>query len=120
MTCKYRFLLAFPLTLALLPAVPAQAQGQPSDVKCLLLSNIYAKQADDEKARAAALQATFFYLGRVTGPVADVQARLKEEAKTLPSGNNGDAMAACANAMVKRADELSAATQPKPAQTEGR
>lgn len=119
MTCKYRLLLAFPLTLALLPPVTAQAQSQPSDLRCLLLSNIYAKQAEDEKARAAALQASFFYLGRVTGPAADIRARLSEEAKSL-SPNGGDAMAACANAMVKRAEELSAGTQPRPAQPEGR
>lgn len=120
MTCPYRFLLAFPLALALLPPVTAQAQSQPSDVKCLLLSNIYAKQADDEKARAAALQASFFYLGRVTGPAADLRARLSAEAKTLSSTENGDAMAACANAMVKRAEELSTATQPRAAPVEGR
>ena len=118
--CKYRLLLAFPLTLALLPPATAQAQSQPSDVRCLLLSNLYAKQAEDEKARATARQASFFYLGRVTGPAADIRARLSDEAKTLSSTNGGDAMAACANAMVKRAEELAAGTQPRPAQPEGR
>lgn len=121
-TNKFRFLLAFPLTLALLPTVAAQAQSpsQPSDVKCLLLSNIYAKQAEDDKARATALQASFFYLGRVTGPAADVKARLTAEAKALSSPNNGDAMAACANAMVRRAGEISGAAQSSTAQPEGR
>ena len=120
MTCNLRFLATFPLAVALLPTGAAQAQSQPSDVKCLLLSNLYAKQAGDEKARATALQASFFYLGRVSGPGATVKARLNDEAKTLSSNNAGDAMAACVKAMVQRAGELSGATQPSAAQPEGR
>ncbi len=119
MTCTNRFLLAFPLTLALLPAVPAQAQSQPSDIKCLVLSNLYAKQATEERIRTVALQASFFYLGRVTGPAAAVQARLKDEAESLSSTENGDAMAACANAMVRRAEDLAGA-QSGPAPLQGR
>jgi hypothetical protein len=51
---------------------------------------------------------------------AQIQARLAEEAKNLSATDNGQAMAACANAMVKRADELATATDPKPVQPEGR
>ena len=119
MTCKYRFLLASTFVLALLSS-PARAQTQPDDLKCLLLSNLYAKQATDEKLRAIALQASFFYLGRVSGPAAAIQSRMKEEAKALSTTDNGERMAACANAMVKRVGELSAGPEQAPAQPSGR
>ena len=116
MTRKFYGLLALPTALA--AAVPAPAQTQPSDIKCLLLSNMYANRAEDEKARATALQASFFYLGRVYGPVAQIQARLQEEAKALSPTGNADEMAACANAMVRRAEELATDVKPKPAEAD--
>lgn len=85
----------------------AQAQDGPSDVKCLLLSNLYAKAATDEKAKTTALQASFFYLGRMTGPAPEVQARLLAEAKTIDPAKSSGTMEACAKAMVARAAQLS-------------
>jgi hypothetical protein len=112
-------LVEFPVTRAILTISAAavglvslhgfsvQAQGQPSDVKCLLLSNLYAKAATDEKAKTTALQASFFYLGRMTGPAGELQSRLLEEAKTIDPQKSSDAMEACAKAMVARAAQVS-------------
>ena len=113
-------LIAAALALASLPAVPAQAQERPSDTKCLVASNLYAKGATDDKARSTAMQATFFYLGRMSGSAADVQARLVAEARTLTRENGPGIMEACAKAMVTRAEELSGPSGPTPAPPQGR
>jgi hypothetical protein len=102
-------------SLVSLHGFAALAQGQPSDLKCLLLSNLYAKAATDEKAKTTALQASFFYLGRMTGPAPELQARLLEEAKTIDPAKSSDAMEACAKAMVARAAQLSTSSSTRPA-----
>jgi hypothetical protein len=80
-----------------------------------LLSNLYAKAATDEKAKTTALQASFFYLGRMTGPAPELQARLLEEAKTIDPAKSSDAMEACAKAMVARAAQLGTSSSTRPA-----
>lgn len=102
-----RTFLASAIALASLAAVPVQAQDQPNDAKCLLVSNMFSKGAEDEKARDTAMRASFFYLGRVTGSAAEVKARLVTEAKALSPQNSAPIMTACANAMVARAEQLS-------------
>ena len=46
-------------------AVPTAAQTIPDDVRCMALSNAFAKSAAEEPAREAASRALLFYLGRL-------------------------------------------------------
>ena len=81
-------------------AAPASAQS-PSDVRCLLVSNFFAKVSKDEKARRRAENASYFYLGRSAGRFNDAQlkAALDAEQKSLKSSNAGPLMAACSQYM---------------------
>jgi hypothetical protein len=48
-------------------AAPALAQSVPDDVRCLMLSNVFAKKAKEARGREAAAQALLFYVGRLDG-----------------------------------------------------
>src|SRR5262245_49046152 len=45
----------------------APAQGIAGDVRCLMLSNVFAKSATEASAREIAAQSLLFYLGRING-----------------------------------------------------
>ena len=53
--------------LSLAVAAPVCAQSVPDDVRCFILSNVFAKSDKDDKRRALSAQATIFYLGRLDG-----------------------------------------------------
>ncbi|RYD81698.1 MAG: hypothetical protein EOP61_42700 [Sphingomonadales bacterium] len=83
-------------------AVSASAQSVPDDVRCLALSNTFAKNATEEPARQAASKALLFYLGRLDarGDPAAVKSAIqsaKIDSKTAPAD-----MSACL-ARVKNA-----------------
>ena len=81
-------------------AAPASAQSS-NDVRCLLVSNFFAKVSKDEKGRRRAENASYFYLGRSAGRFNDAQlkAALDAEQRSLKSSNAGPVMAACAQYM---------------------
>ena len=85
----------------------ALAQAQVSDAQCLVVSNLFLRAGDD-KEKTTAMQASFFYLGRMSGSAAEVEAKLAAEAKKVTQANNGATMTACAQAMMARVKELSA------------
>ena len=62
-----KFFAAGLLTLALVS--PAAAQSVPDDLRCFMLSNIFARTDKDDKRRMIAAQASIFYLGRLDGKV---------------------------------------------------
>jgi hypothetical protein len=84
----------------------ARAQPQVNDAQCLIVSNLFTRAADD-KEKTAAIQASFFYLGRMSGSATQVAARLAAEAKKITGENNGAIMTACVQSMMTRARELS-------------
>ena len=81
-------------------AAPASAQTT-NDVRCLLVSNFFAKVSKDERLRRRAESASYFYLGRTAGRFNDAQlkAALDAEQKSLVSSNAGPVMAACSQYM---------------------
>jgi hypothetical protein len=93
------------LVCLLTPA--ARAQAQVNDAQCLIVSNLFVR-AVDGKEKTAAIQASFFYLGRMSGTVAEVEARLAAEVNKITKANNGAIMTACVQAMMARARQLSA------------
>jgi hypothetical protein len=86
-------------------SAPVAAQEAVNDSRCYILSSIFIR-AEDEKVRQQAAQAAFFYLGRVTGAPAEVEARLAAQAETISPQNSGPDMAACHQAMTRRANEV--------------
>jgi alkanesulfonate monooxygenase SsuD/methylene tetrahydromethanopterin reductase-like flavin-dependent oxidoreductase (luciferase family) len=96
--------LAAALAVALAP-VSASAQASPSDAKCFLLSNMFANSTD-AKAKQAAAQAVMFYLGRLAGPTARVEAALAAEAKTITPQTAGPTMQTCVQALAQKAKEI--------------
>lgn len=95
--------------LALVPA-PAMAQNLASDTRCLIVSNLFAG-SKDAKARQAGIQTRYFYLGRLTGSPAQIEAALLTQGKTLNAKNAPQTMQACARAVVQKASELQAIGQ---------
>jgi hypothetical protein len=89
---------------------PASAQSFPEDVHCMLLSNIFAKGASDEKARNAAGQNLAFYIGRIEGR-ADPQAiatAMRAQASSIDPKTSGPAMDACGSRLARAAQPIQA------------
>lgn len=79
----------------------ASAQSLPDDTRCFLLSNAFAKQATDPKARQIAVAAVTFYLGRLDAK-ADANAiadSVKREGHSIDPKQSGPMMSACAQRM---------------------
>ena len=89
----------FPIALAS-PAMvsPASAQSVPSDVRCLLLSNLFSKKAEAEQARQVAAQSLIFYLGRLDGRVNPraLEAAMRSQSAAVDPKAVGPEMTACA------------------------
>lgn len=91
----------------MLTTASASAQAPPSDAKCFLLSQTFAKSTD-EKTKLAATQAGFFYLGRLSGPAAEIEAKLAAEAQNITSQTAGPLMDACALVVAQKAKDVQA------------
>ncbi len=87
------------LSLALVgSAPPLGAQSIQDDVRCILLSGLYVKEATDDKGRTIARTTGAFFLGRIDGKV-DAKAlaeAVRAERKALDPKTAGPAMNACA------------------------
>ncbi len=93
-----------------LPDRPAVAQDSARDAECFLISNMFSR-AKDAKAKEVATQATFFYLGRLRGTSAEIEAAMVAQAKAITPENAGTKMNNCAQAMGRRATEVRGVTQ---------
>jgi hypothetical protein len=90
---------------------PALAQSVPDDVRCLVLSNIFSRNAKETPGRESAAKSLLFYLGRLDGR-ADVRTITnamralngKIDPKTAPAE-----MSACAARIVHAQQTIQAA-----------
>jgi hypothetical protein len=78
-------------------AAPASAQAV-NDVRCLLVSNLFAKAGKDQKQRTTAEAAGYYYLGRIHGRMkpAQLKAQMVAQSKAVTAANSGATMSACA------------------------
>ena len=101
------------LFLALASAVfaaPASAQDRMSDVRCLMVSNVFAKGAKEANAKQVAASAMLFYGGRVSSlSASQIQAAFALQQKQVTPANAGATMTACANAMQRSLQTLQGA-----------
>ena len=93
--------------VAFASSAPAAAQEGVDDARCYILSTLFARSGE-EKLRGPAARAAFFYLGRLSGSTAEVEARLAAQAATITSENTGPLMTVCHQAMARRANEIQA------------
>jgi len=110
----------------LLAGTAASAQTE-TDAQCLILSNIFAKQAKEAPQQKAAEAAVYFYMGRVrTGiTAAQMKALLETASKPITDANAGPKMNDCLKTLqatgqllqsIAPPPETAPATAPKPAQ----
>ena len=92
-------------------ASPASAQSVPDDVRCFLLSNGFAKQATDPKARQVAVASLTFYLGRLDGKAdaATIANTVRREGPAIDPKSAGAQMIACASRMAHAEQSIQAA-----------
>jgi hypothetical protein len=85
----------------------AHAQTVPDDVRCLLLSNIFAKQGGDERGRQAAAQSLLFFAGRLDARAnaQTITAAMRAQRPAVDAKTASTAMAACAS-RVQRAQQM--------------
>ena len=81
-------------------AAPSFAQQPASDIRCMLVSNVFANNEKNSQAKQIASAAVLFYSGRVSAlPTATTQSALAAEAKQLTAANAAPTMHACAQRM---------------------
>ncbi len=102
----------------------AAAAQSAADARCILLSNVFAKQTKDPDAQKLAQVSLYFYLGRIgsQATAAQMKTLFDEQAKTITDANAGPLMQECikpVQAKVQLLQSLSG-SQPKPAQPQGR
>ena len=100
--------LTMALAAALLATGGAAAAQTASDAQCIVLSNAFASQAKDEKAKKIAEASLYFYLGRIGNQTtsAQLKALLDAQTKTLTQATAGPAMSKCAAAIQAKVEML--------------
>jgi hypothetical protein len=94
-------------------AMPAAAQSIPDDVRCLALSNAFAKSAAEDPARKAASRSLDFYLGRLDAradkqAVASALRSVKIDPKSAPAE-----MTACSTRFAEAASRMQSLAKPR-------
>jgi hypothetical protein len=99
------------VTLAFGLALPASAQTVPEDVRCLMLSNLFAKAAANDQAKQLAGKSLAFYLGRLDGRATPeaLAAAMRAQAPTIDPKGAGPAMNACAARLARAEQSVQAA-----------
>jgi|tagenome__1003787_1003787.scaffolds.fasta_scaffold19149909_1 hypothetical protein len=96
------------------------AAQSASDVGCLMVSNVFAKDTSDANKQKLAQALTFFYLGRINATTtAQLKTRMDQEGKTITDANAGPMMNNCVKefqAKLQLVQSLEPAEQAKPAQ----
>lgn len=107
--------------LLLAPAPSAAAQTLPQDVRCLMLSNMFAAIATDPAGRQAAAQSLIFYVARLEGrgDARMIATVMRAQRATIVAQTASADMLACGTRMQRASqviqDAMKAAAPPAPA-----
>jgi hypothetical protein len=116
------------IAAALLTTSGAALAQTATEARCIVLSNVFAKEGKDANAQKLAEVSLYFYLGRV-GPqasAAQLKALLDQQARTITDANAGALMGECVKnvqAKLKLLSDVAGLAQPAakpPAKPEGR
>jgi len=85
----------------------AHAQTVPDDVRCLVLSNMFAKAGGDARIKEAAAQSLLYFVGRLDGRAnaQTITAAMRAQAATMNTQTAPAQMGACA-ARLQRAQQM--------------
>jgi len=99
--------------LSALWSTPCLAQST-DDVRCLVLSNAFAKIGSTAEAKKAGESGAVFYLGKIDGRWNDAQLRaaIAQHQKTLKVPNAGPEMKVCMQRMQASYEKLQALAPP--------
>ncbi len=86
----------------------AEAQVPATNAGCFLVANLFAKSSNEE-VKSLAVQASFFYLGRLRGTSGEIETELGAAAKAISDETSGQLLQACLKAMNNRIQEVQAA-----------
>jgi hypothetical protein len=92
-----------------LGAAPAAAQSA-NDAKCFIASNVFT-HSTDPKVKQVAVEASYFYLGRLGGTVTQIEAALAAQGKVVTMKNAGAIMQGCAQVVAARTKQVQAVGQ---------
>ena len=104
---------------ALIAPVTAASAQSANDARCIVLSNVFAREGKDANAKQLAEASLYFYLGRLTTvpTAAQLKTALDSAAATLTDANAGTLMAECVKPVQARVQVLAGLSQqanPKP------
>jgi hypothetical protein len=103
---KFRsFLIA--LALGASASAPAAAQNGTDSARCFLVANLFAAEGAEED-KAPAVQASIFYLGRLTGTPAQLETQFSSLVRSITAATSAPLMQACLNEMSRRANDVKA------------
>jgi hypothetical protein len=85
----------------------AHAQTVPDDVRCLVLSNMFAKAGGDARIKEAAAQSLLYYMGRLDARAnaQAITAAMRTQGATINAQTAPTEMSACA-ARLQRAQQM--------------
>ena len=114
----------FLAAIALVAPVTAASAQSATDARCIVLSNVFAREAKDAPAKQLAEASLYFYLGRLTTvpTAAQLKSALDSAGATITDTNAGSLMADCVKPVQQRIQvlaDLSQQAKPKP-QPQGR
>ena len=97
-------------------AAPVAAQTIDQDVKCMMVSNVFATQEKDPQRKQVAQASALYYFGRVDArlPVGQLQAKILALRSSLTKDNIGPTMNGCAKQLTDRQRALQAVAQNAP------
>lgn len=77
---------------------PASAQDVGSDVRCILVSNVFARIETDATRKQLAQASAMYFTGRVTGRLSapQIKAQILAQSKSVDKNTGGPIMTACA------------------------
>lgn len=89
-------------------ALPTAASAANTNIRCLMLSNVYVNSAKDDQARQAAQATRIFYLGRIPDALsqAQLEAAMVAEGKTIAPATAETEMNRCAALFVQRSNAM--------------
>ncbi|WP_152569591.1 MULTISPECIES: hypothetical protein [Sphingomonas] len=97
-------------------SAPAAAAPTAMDVRCFMLSNLFAAKSDKEEGRKLAQVSGFYYLGRLQEMSnADLRRHLAEQQKQITQATASAQMSSCAKGVQASGLRMQSLAPPAPA-----
>lgn len=107
--------LAAAVLTATVVATPAAAAPTAQDVRCFMLSNLFAQKSDKEEGRKLAQVSGFYFLGKLQGMSdADLRRNIAEQQKTINQATASREMQGCAQIVQASGLHIQSLAPPPP------